>query len=100
MAEAIKRVVGGKAKIGNFPWWIVLLAAPFVPVMREIKEMRYLWKAPLRMRNDKLTAELGKEPQTPIDEAVRASLVALGCLPEPYREAATAFIGHSPQKTG
>lgn len=98
MAEAIKRVAGGKAKIAGFPWWIVPLAAPFVPVMREIKEMRYLWKAPVRMRNTRLTAELGREPQTPIDEAVRASLAALGCLPEPHRDMATAFVGHSPEK--
>ena len=98
MAEAIKRVAGGRARIGRFPWWIVPLAAPFVPIMREIKEMRYLWKVPLRMSNAKLVAELGKEPQTPIDEAVRASLVALGCLPEPHHDAATAFIGHSLQK--
>jgi len=97
MAEAIKRVAGGKAKVGGFPWWIVPLMAPFVPVMREIKEMRYLWKVPLRMRNAKLTAELGKEPQTPIDEAVRASLVALGCLPDPHRDMAAVLIGHSPE---
>ncbi|ACI55998.1 NAD-dependent epimerase/dehydratase family protein [Rhizobium acidisoli] len=92
MAEAIKRVAGGRAKIGSFPWWIVPLAAPFMPIMREIKEMRYLWKVPLRMRNSRLTAELGKEPQTPIDDAVRASLVALGCLPEPHRDMAAALI--------
>jgi len=98
MAEAIKRVAGGKAKIAGFPWWIVPLAAPFVPVMREIKEMRYLWKVPARMRNTRLTAELGREPQTPIDEAVRASLAALGCLPEPQRDMTTAFVGHSPEK--
>ncbi|PDS76530.1 NAD-dependent epimerase/dehydratase family protein [Rhizobium sp. L43] len=100
MAETIKRVAGGKAKIGRFPWWIVPLAAPFIPMMREINEMRYLWKMPLRMRNDKLVAELGKEPQTPIDEAVRASLAALGCLPEPHRDVAAAFIGHSPENAG
>lgn len=100
MAEAIKRVAGGRAKIGGFPWWIVPLAAPFMPIMREIKEMRYLWKVPLRMRNSRLTAELGKEPQTPIDEAVRASLVALGCLPEPHRDMAAALIVPSPENAG
>ncbi|MBX5064453.1 NAD(P)H-binding protein [Rhizobium lentis] len=98
MAEAIKRVSAGKAKIARFPWWIVPLAAPFMPIMREIQEMRYLWKVPLRMSNAKLVAELGREPQTPIDEAVRASLVALGCLPEPRQDTATAFVGHSLQK--
>jgi hypothetical protein len=60
--------------------------------------MRYLWKVPVRMRNTRLTAELGREPQTPIDEAVRASLAALGCLPEPQRDMTTAFVGHSPEK--
>ncbi|OWV90521.1 hypothetical protein ATY75_15050 [Rhizobium sp. N122] len=100
MAEAIRRVAGGKARIGRFPWWIVPLAAPFVPIMREIKEMRYLWKVPLRMRNARLIAELGQEPQTPIDEAVRASLVALGCLPEPHHDTATALIMPSPENAG
>ncbi|EJC80461.1 nucleoside-diphosphate-sugar epimerase [Rhizobium leguminosarum bv. trifolii WSM2297] len=100
MAEAIKRVAGGKARIGRFPWWVVPLAAPFIPMLREIKEMRYLWKVPLRMRNAKLVAELGKEPQTPIDEAVRASLVALGCLPEPRRDTAPAFMVPSPENPG
>lgn len=83
MAEAIRRVSGGRAKIRTFPWWIVPLAAPFVTVMREVKEMRYLWKEPIRMSNEKLVAELGREPQTPVDDAVRASLMALGCLPKP-----------------
>lgn len=83
MVEAIRRVSGGRAKIAGFPWWIVPLAAPFVRIMRELKEMRYLWKEPLRMSNDKLVAELGREPQTPVDDVVRASLIALGCLPKP-----------------
>lgn len=81
LVEAVRRVAGGKVKIAAFPWWIVPLAAPFISFMRELKEMRYLWKAPLRMRNDRLVAELGEEPQTPIDAAIRASLVALNCLP-------------------
>ena len=83
MVASIKRVSGGKARIAAFPWWIVPLAAPFVRIMGELKEMRYLWKEPIRMSNDKLVAELGREPHTPIDEAVLASLIALGCLPKP-----------------
>lgn len=83
MVEAIRRVAGPKVKVTPFPWWIVPLAAPFVTVMREVKEMRYLWRQPLRMSNDKLVAELGREPRTRIEEAVRASLIALGCMPKP-----------------
>jgi hypothetical protein len=34
------------------------------------------------MKNDRLVAELGKEPHTPIDTAVRTTLISFGCLPE------------------
>lgn len=51
-----------------------------MPVFRELAEMRYLWNAPVRMRNKRLVALLGAEPLTPLDAAVRATVVALGCL--------------------
>jgi nucleoside-diphosphate-sugar epimerase len=72
MVAAIQRVAGGKVKA--FPWWVVPLASPLMTLMRELREMRYLWRTPLRMSNDRLVAELGAEPHTPIDEAVRATL--------------------------
>ena len=34
------------------------------------------------MDNAKLLATLGHEPHTPLDEAVEAALVGMGCLPE------------------
>ncbi|MEF0938713.1 SDR family NAD(P)-dependent oxidoreductase [Rhizobium sp. BR 362] len=81
MIGAIERAVGHKVKVKSFPWWILPLAAPFVPLMKELREMCYLWKVPLQMKNDRLVAVLGEEPHTPIDEAVKTSLVAIGCLP-------------------
>ncbi|MGN6776460.1 SDR family oxidoreductase [Rhizobium sp.] len=80
MIEAVHRVLGHKVKVKSFPWWVVPLAAPFVTLMRELREMSYLWDVPLQMRNDRLVSVLGEEPHTPIDEAVRASLVSIGCL--------------------
>jgi nucleoside-diphosphate-sugar epimerase len=89
MVAAIQRVAGGTAK--PFPWWMVPLAAPFMTLMRELREMRYLWLEPLRMPNDRLVAELGQEPHTPIDEALRTTLRAMGCLSvEPAAQPATA----------
>jgi hypothetical protein len=35
----------------------------------------------MRLDDSKLLSILGDEPQTPIEEAVRASLTGLGCLP-------------------
>jgi hypothetical protein len=42
--------------------------------------MRYLWRKPLEMRNDRLVALLGEEPHTPIDQAVATTLASLDCL--------------------
>lgn len=80
MIAAIQRVVGRSVKVRSFPWWLLSIAAPFVTLMRELREMRYLWREPLRMRNDRLVATLGQEPRTAIDDAVRATLAAHGCL--------------------
>lgn len=84
MAESIRRVVtrrgGAQPKVSAFPWWLMTLAAPFVATLRELREMRYLWKTPLGMDNAKLVATLGHEPHTPLDEAVEAALVGMGNL--------------------
>ncbi len=63
------------------PWLMMTLASPFVTFLRELREMRYLWRAPLQLDNRKLVAALGAEPHTPLDDAVRATLIGLGCLP-------------------
>nr|WP_315393849.1 NAD(P)H-binding protein [uncultured Duganella sp.] len=81
MAGAIGRAAGNPdLKARAFPWSMVTLAAPFVPVMRELREMRYLWRQPLRMSNARLRAALGAEPHTPLDTAMRETLIGLGCL--------------------
>ena len=84
MVEAIQRVVarrtGRKPRVTAFPWWLLTLASPFVATFREMREMRYLWREPIRMDNARLIAALGQEPHTPLDEAVEATLVGLGCF--------------------
>jgi nucleoside-diphosphate-sugar epimerase len=53
-----------------------------VPLFRELREMRYLWREPLCMDNAKLRSAIGDEPHTPLHEAVRRTLSGLGCLPQ------------------
>jgi hypothetical protein len=57
-----------------------LPGVPFVATFREMREKRYLWRQPVQMGNPRLTAVLGREPHTPLDEAVETTLVGLGCL--------------------
>ena len=85
VVDAIRRVVrsaaGAEPKRHALPWWALEIAAPLVPLFREMREMRYLWRQPVRLDNRRLLAELGAEPRTPLDEAVQVTLQGLGCLP-------------------
>jgi nucleoside-diphosphate-sugar epimerase len=82
IAEATRRVAGRpEAPIRAFPWLAVRLGAPFVTLFREMLEMRYLWREPLELDNARLVGFLGREPHTPLDEALRATLTGLGAMP-------------------
>lgn len=84
MVGSIQRVVarrtGHKPRVSAFPWWLLTLASPLVSTFREMREMRYLWREPIRMDSARLIAALGHEPHTPLDEAVEATLIGLGCI--------------------
>ncbi|SKA36656.1 Nucleoside-diphosphate-sugar epimerase [Enhydrobacter aerosaccus] len=81
MVGAIGRAVGRPdLNVKRFPWWLLSVASPVVPLFRELREMRYLWQTPVRLDNRRLVRFLGKEPHTPLDEAVRATLIGLGCI--------------------
>ncbi|MDZ7926818.1 MAG: NAD(P)H-binding protein [Agrobacterium sp.] len=77
---AIERAVGHPVKMRRLSWLAIGLASPFVPLFREVMEMKYLWQMPIWMSNRKLVEFLGTEPRTPIDAAVSATLASLGCL--------------------
>jgi nucleoside-diphosphate-sugar epimerase len=93
IAEAICRVAkrhGQEPQRKPFAWAIVRAISPFVTTLRELMEMRYLWRVPVQLDNSRLVAELGAEPHTPLDEAIEATLMGLGCLGthQPLRKAA------------
>lgn len=85
MSGAIRKVVARRTgaaepRVSAFPWWLLTLASPFVTTFREMREMRYLWQTPVAMDNAKLVAFLGREPHTPLEEAVEAALDGMGSL--------------------
>ncbi|MCA1369760.1 NAD(P)H-binding protein [Bradyrhizobium sp. BRP14] len=67
-------------RVRRFPWLLIRTLSPFVPLFRELAEMRYLWTTPTHMGNARLIEVLGAEPRTPLNIAVRETLVGLGCL--------------------
>jgi nucleoside-diphosphate-sugar epimerase len=84
MSESIRRVVarrtGQAPRVRSFPWFVLALASPFVATFREMREMRYLWREPIRMDNSRLITVLGEEPHTALDAAVEATLLGLGSI--------------------
>ena len=81
MAERVREAAGvPEAPIRRLPWTILLALSPFVRLFREMTELRYLWKIPVRLDNTKLRGMLGEEPHTEIDVALRRTLKALGCI--------------------
>ncbi|AIY39240.1 Nucleoside-diphosphate-sugar epimerase [Collimonas arenae] len=83
MVAAIGRVTGqADLKVKGFPWWLLPLAAPFLPLMRELREVGYLWRQPLRLDNRRLLKLLGNEPHTGWDQAVHSTLAGMACIKE------------------
>jgi nucleoside-diphosphate-sugar epimerase len=80
MTDAIHHACGRRVRTVPFPWWLMRLLAPFGGFPREAAEIAPYWRHPMRFDNARLVALLGEEPRTPLAEAVRESLAALGCI--------------------
>ncbi len=80
---AVRRVAGQPdLPIKAFPWPMIWALSPFVEMFRELWEMRYLWRRPIGLSNNKLVAFLGAEPHTPLDVALEATLSDMGLITE------------------
>jgi nucleoside-diphosphate-sugar epimerase len=79
-------------RFSTMPWSLIRLGSLVLPTWAALAEMRYLWRTPHALANDKLIALLGAEPRTPLNLAAKAALVDLGLMSEPMgapRHAAT-----------
>ncbi|MCB9676974.1 MAG: NAD(P)H-binding protein [Alphaproteobacteria bacterium] len=65
-------------RVTGFPWFWLNFVRPFVPMVRELFEMRYLWDQPVRLDGSRLRAFLGDVPHTPFAEAVARALAPGG----------------------
>ena len=68
-------------QVKSLPWPLMKALSPFVPMWREVLEMRYLWQEPHALAGEKLQQRIGNPPHTPLPQAVCASLQALEIVP-------------------
>jgi nucleoside-diphosphate-sugar epimerase len=71
---------GGQLRVGRLPWPLIRLGGLAVPTWRALSEMRYLWRTPHTLCNDRLLALTGAEPHTALPAAVREAAGGLGLL--------------------
>jgi len=63
---------------GGVPWGLLRAAGLFVPMLRELARMSYLWRVPHALDGAALRRVVGPLPTTPPREAMRAALTELG----------------------
>jgi len=78
--------------VNSISWPLLGLAGLVVPTMAALWEMRYLWRTPYALANDRLEALIGPEPRTPFPQAVRAALHDLDMLAPAAPAAAAASL--------
>lgn len=70
MMELVQQALPMPVKVKPMPWGVMKLISVFVPIVREVVKMRYLWEVPHRLADPKLDEILGDNFATPLDEAV------------------------------
>lgn len=76
LIAAAEAAVGRSLTLRRFPWWALSLMAPFIPFIREIKEMRYLWNRPHQIDGTQFAELLPTFTETPLAEAMSCALSA------------------------
>lgn len=67
--------------VGGLPWGLIRAAGTVYPPWRELARMRYLWQVPHALDGSALEAATGPLPVTPVSDALRQTLQALGLRP-------------------
>lgn len=77
-ASALGMAPRGGFRHGGMPWGVIRLIGTLYPMWRELACMAYLWEVPHALDGSVLAALPGMPTPTPLDAALRASLLALG----------------------
>lgn len=68
----------GNYRQGRMPWGLIRVLAWAVPMSREVVKMSYLWRVAHALDGALLAKTIGPVPTTPLAEALRSTLLALG----------------------
>ncbi len=66
MRQMIAQTLGHPVQLKTFPWWVLACIAPFSPLLREVREMRYLWDTAHRLDEARFAEVLPEFKPTPV----------------------------------
>lgn len=79
-------------RVGGMPWGLIRAVGFVHPLWRELARMSYLWRVPHALSGDGLQRAVGALPSTPLQQALRASLLDLGLSTSPAATARAAAL--------
>jgi hypothetical protein len=77
-AADIGAAPAGGFRRGGMPWGVIRLMGAFVPNLKAVAEMSYLWRVPHALDGARLAARVGPIPATPPSQALAQALRDLG----------------------
>jgi len=72
LTAAIKNAAPVPLTLTSFPWPLFRAVGLFMPMLREILKMRYLWDNPMQLSDPRLDAILGPDFNTPYEQTIDA----------------------------
>lgn len=78
LQQQLERITGNRIKTANLPWPLFKALGLFMPLMKDVVKMRYLWQHDIQMDNTALKSLLRHEPaHTTLAAALCATIPAL-----------------------
>jgi len=74
MQAAIEAVAPTGIKVKPFAMSLLVILGWFDPIIREVAKMRYIWKNPMELRDDRLEEILGEGFNTPFADAIATTV--------------------------
>ena len=74
LLAAIKAAAPVPLTVTAFPWMVFQVVGVFMPMLREVNKMRYLWRNTMELKDQRLDAILGPDFGTPFEAAVAATV--------------------------
>ena len=78
-------------RVRQVPWPLMRVAGVFVPTLRALCEMRYLWRTPHALVDTRMATLTGPLRRTPFEQALRQSLLELGLIQDKPRAVVPAL---------